>query len=72
MVIFRTKSTILKMGNGFGIRFPNHSSMRFKDDTKVLIEVTDENKIIITPIKDSNKNNYTEDKFDRLRRYRSI
>lgn len=72
MVIFRTKSTIIKVGNGIGIRLPNHKSMNLQIDGKVIVEVTDEGKIILTPIKDINKNNYTEDKFDRLRRYKSI
>ena len=72
MVIFKTKGTIMKIGNGFGIRFPNHSNMKFEENDKVLVEVTDENKIIITPIKNTSNNNYTDDKFNRLRKYRSI
>lgn len=72
MVIFRTKSTIIKVGNGIGVRLPNHESMDLQVDGKVIIEVTDEGKIILTPIKDIKNNNYTKDKYDRLRKYKSI
>ena len=72
MVIFKTKSTITKIGNGFGIRFPNHDSIKLEDGSKVLVEVTDDNKIIITPVKNTSNNNYTNDKFNRLKKYRSI
>lgn len=72
MVIFRTKSTIFKFGNGYGVRLPNHETMKLEENTKVIMEVTDDGKIILTPIKDSRRDNYTEDKFDRLRRYRLI
>ena len=46
--------------------------MKLEENTKVIMEVTDDGKIILTPIKDSRRDNYTEDKFDRLRRYKSI
>ena len=72
MVIFKTKSTVLKIGNGIGVRFPNNESLNLKAEDKVLVEITDKGKIILTPIKEKNTDNYTEDKFNRLNRYRSI
>ena len=73
MVIFKTKSTIFKFGNGYGVRLPNHETMKLEENTKVIMEVTDDGKIILIPVKDNKRNNnYTENKFDRLRRYRLI
>ena len=72
MVIFKTKSTIIKVGNGIGVRLPNNKLINLKANGKVLIEVMDDGKILLIPIEEKSKNNYTEDKFDRLRKYKSI
>lgn len=72
MVIFKTKSTIIKVGNGVGVRLPNNESINLKANGKILIEVMDDGKILLIPIEEKSKNNYTEDKFDRLRKYKSI
>ncbi len=63
MIVFKSKANVIKVGNGYGIRFPNHESMGFKENSRVIMEVDNNGRIIITPYKEKTEVYYKQRHF---------